>query len=828
MLRFDVTLTSPGPATTEHTLLWAIQQANADIQSLDEIWFSPNLQINIDNTSFQQGVPALIGPTRITGNNAILNGTPDLAGDRPEWGLHINETRTSGGTATFTISTLRITGFGAAGIYVQQLFGATSLDIVSNEVFSNDGLGIWSEAKSKTTIRGNNQIYDNGLAGIFINHTGGVSALGNAITGNSIHGNGDGGVRLVNASNFAISSNTFQNNGSGFAVSVSQTSTTQSVSIANSVSQNTFSVATGGIPIDLRFESGASSGSTPNDPSNDSDVGPNTLLNYPVIQSFLLSGTTWTVKGALDTDAANQAAEIQFYKYTAATSTYSYMSSITATLNGGGDWPGTPSEWQATFTKGSAIGQLKEGDQIAALAIITNAKNTSEMSPTSTAPSDIVVNSFAVDSADPHYLSVNYTINNATTLSPFRIGVYRSSDNARVLEYSPTTSERAIGTRPVRILVDGDFDSASDLPQDYTLIVRLDDNADQIPESIETNNEATFGGGIFQSPLGTVQVHGQPGATAIDTVTTTQTGTTLSVTLNGLTKTFTASGVPAIYIRTHGANDSITRTAVDAVMSAWGGDGDDALTIDGVTTMPTAVSKFDPGAGANTLSVNSGKVFLDTPWNAVSDPLWALATTVKGSAELQTNRLWQTTLTITESSTLTFTRDNSFENPASKLNSLTIDSGSTLDIADQALIIDYTGTSPLAAIRDLILSGRGGSGTNPTWTGTGITSSTAATLDRFKYSVAYAENSALPLGALAKFRDVAVDSTCILICYTRTADATLDGVVDNNDVTVINSYYDPSDPNPYWYFGDFDFDGYIENDDVTFLNAYYDPTALPA
>jgi hypothetical protein len=138
-----------------------------------------------------------------------------------------------------------------------------------------------------------------------------------------------------------------------------------------------------------------------------------------------------------------------------------------------------------------------------------------------------------------------------------------------------------------------------------------------------------------------------------------------------------------------------------------------------------------------------------------------------------------------------------------------------------------TRVSPLSAIRGHILTGRGGSGTNPTWTGTGITSSTAATLDRFKYSVAYAEKSAMPLHDYSTtFRDVAVDDTCILICYTRTADANLDGIVDNDDVTIINAHYNQS--NGQWYIGDFDFDGFIENDDVTFLGTYYDPTATPA
>ena len=61
------------------------------------------------------------------------------------------------------------------------------------------------------------------------------------------------------------------------------------------------------------------------------------------------------------------------------------------------------------------------------------------------------------------------------------------------------------------------------------------------------------------------------------------------------------------------------------------------------------------------------------------------------------------------------------------VTSLSIGTGATLDINDNALIVNYTGASPEAAIRAKIIEGRGGVGIgNGTWTGTGITSSAAA------------------------------------------------------------------------------------------------------
>ena len=111
-----------------------------------------------------------------------------------------------------------------------------------------------------------------------------------------------------------------------------------------------------------------------------------------------------------------------------------------------------------------------------------------------------------------------------------------------------------------------------------------------------------------------------------------------------------------------------------------------------------------------------------------------------------------------------------------------------LDLSDNAAIVDYAGVSPVAVVREKILSGRGGSGLGATWTGTGITSSTAAAANQTRpesRSLGYAENATLPLGALTMFHGAPVDSTSVLIAFTRTGDANLDGVVNNDDVTIV-------------------------------------------
>jgi hypothetical protein len=165
---------------------------------------------------------------------------------------------------------------------------------------------------------------------------------------------------------------------------------------------------------------------------------------------------------------------------------------------------------------------------------------------------------------------------------------------------------------------------------------------------------------------------------------------------------------------------------------------------------------------------------------------------------------------------------------ASVLTSLSIGTGATLDITNHALVVDYTGDSPVSTIREKILSGRGGSGLGKLWDGTGITSSAVAEVngaDPESRSVGFAENASLPLGAYTLFRGVAVDNTAVLIAYTRTGDANLDGVVNDDDVTIVGASYAPGVSNPSWALGDFDYNGFVDDDDVTLLGAFYNPLA---
>ena len=149
------------------------------------------------------------------------------------------------------------------------------------------------------------------------------------------------------------------------------------------------------------------------------------------------------------------------------------------------------------------------------------------------------------------------------------------------------------------------------------------------------------------------------------------------------------------------------------------------------------------------------------------------------------------------------------------------------DLNDNSAVIDYSGNSPAATVRGQIIAARGGAGLGALWNGFGITSSAAAAADPESRSIGYADNSAMPLGAYANFRGEAVDATSILIAYTRTGDANLDGVVNDDDVTIVGAAYAPGVAQPSWALGDFDYNGFVDDDDVTLLGAFYDPSAAP-
>ena len=256
---------------------------------------------------------------------------------------------------------------------------------------------------------------------------------------------------------------------------------------------------------------------------------------------------------------------------------------------------------------------------------------------------------------------------------------------------------------------------------------------------------------------------------------------------------------------------------------------------------------FDTPSGEAQINVNSGSHSISAPIVFSDDTritvmpatgnltlAGALTTTGRnvsksGPGNLTVNRLNAASLSIDEGKVVIASGGPP---TVSVLGALSIAGSPTaptaqLDLSDNGVVLDYAGDSPAATIRSQLLAGRGGPGFGATWTGQGITSSAAAAADPESRSIGYADNASLPLGAYTSFRGQAVDETSLLMAYTRTGDANLDGVVDDQDVTIVGATYAPGMPQPSWALGDFDFNGFVDDADVTLLGALYDPTAEP-
>jgi fibronectin-binding autotransporter adhesin len=149
----------------------------------------------------------------------------------------------------------------------------------------------------------------------------------------------------------------------------------------------------------------------------------------------------------------------------------------------------------------------------------------------------------------------------------------------------------------------------------------------------------------------------------------------------------------------------------------------------------------------------------------------------------------------------------------------------TLDLNNNALVIDYTtgGSATFNALQTAIRSGYNTAGTH--WTGAGVTSSTAR--DNGNYAIGYAEASDVLAPAGGVFRGENVDGTAVLARFTFSGDTNLDGSVDFLDLARLAQSYNVTDGTRSWPTGDFNYDGNTDFLDLAKLAQNYN-TALPS
>jgi autotransporter-associated beta strand protein len=152
----------------------------------------------------------------------------------------------------------------------------------------------------------------------------------------------------------------------------------------------------------------------------------------------------------------------------------------------------------------------------------------------------------------------------------------------------------------------------------------------------------------------------------------------------------------------------------------------------------------------------------------------------------------------------------------SRVKSLTIATGASLNLNNNTLLVDYDTTSPLADIKAKLTSGYAAG----LWTGTGINSSTAASqaASTHKTALGYGEitSTATPTAA-GGFSGL--DSTNVVVRYTYSGDANLDGKVDTLDFNALAGNFGGT--GKVWTQADFNFDGTVDTLDFNFLASNF-------
>lgn len=136
-----------------------------------------------------------------------------------------------------------------------------------------------------------------------------------------------------------------------------------------------------------------------------------------------------------------------------------------------------------------------------------------------------------------------------------------------------------------------------------------------------------------------------------------------------------------------------------------------------------------------------------------------------------------------------------------------------LDLGNGAMVVDYTGVSPLSQIRAALTSGYGEGG----WNGVGINSSDAGLSS--DHALGYSEATDLYESSPAPFAGLEVDDTSVLVRHTLYGDTNLDREVNLLDFNRLAANFGAD--NTLWSEGDFNFDATTDLIDFNLLASSF-------
>ncbi|CAN5710945.1 hypothetical protein BH09PLA1_BH09PLA1_03240 [soil metagenome] len=140
-----------------------------------------------------------------------------------------------------------------------------------------------------------------------------------------------------------------------------------------------------------------------------------------------------------------------------------------------------------------------------------------------------------------------------------------------------------------------------------------------------------------------------------------------------------------------------------------------------------------------------------------------------------------------------------------------------LDVWEHAILVDYSGATPLPSIRSAIVSARNGGA----WNGFGITSSAAAIQSTHNTTLGLMEGSDYRsiYGSAAMFEGEPVDATAVLVKYTYYGDTDFNELVNFDDYSRIDNGFNSGGTD--WLHGDFDYNGVVNFDDYSLIDLAF-------
>ncbi len=318
-------------------------------------------------------------------------------------------------------------------------------------------------------------------------------------------------------------------------------------------------------------------------------------------------------------------------------------------------------------------------------------------------------------------------------------------------------------------------------------------------------------GGLLTTPLMTL------GQNASALGTGTQTGGTVSITSNlSIGETSTNNNVYTISAGTLSVGSGIYN----------GTSGNGVFTVSG-TALVTAAELHNVATGTGTISVSGGSISVGlTTNNGLYTQSGGSASlgSISGVGQIAVSGGTLNASSIAQGTLLLSSTGRANVTPGSVTNMLTalsITGTSKLDLSNNHLIIDYPtiGPSPLASVKAALGAGS-------------ITSSSASAIasnpaNIHKTALGYAEASQVNdfvANPNFTFAGQPVDSTAVLIRYTYTGDANLDGAVNTSDFAALASNFNGTGKS--WFNGDFNGDGKVNALDFNAIATNFGQPAL--